>query len=385
MSMVTTLIAAAVTVPSLMSLSLTAFNLLVWPRGRETTTALPSISVLIPARNEERCIEATVRSVMQNADEILECIVCDDGSTDATPGILARLAQEYPKLRVIQGIGLPAGWVGKPHACHRLSQQATGEWLLFLDADTRLQRAGILRAADIMGHYRADVLSVVPHQEMVTPAEQVVMPMLLATYTSWLPLPLIWHSQDPRFLAAMGQFLMVRRDAYTRIGGFESVKAEVVDDMAFCRNAKRAGLRMVFADGTHIASCRMYTSWQEIRDGFSKNLYEGIGATMLGLTVVSGLYFCAFVLPWLLLVAGMTTLLPSVFAVAGATGIVASLTMRLLLAWRMGFSIWSVPLHSFATLAFLSIAWRSWSWSRKGAISWSGRVYASRAQRTGAA
>jgi len=385
MSALTPWIAAAMTVPSLMSLSLTAFNLLVWPRGRQTSAQVPSVSVLIPARNEERCIEATVRSVMQNADDLLECVVCDDGSTDATPQILAALAQEFPKLRVIQGIGLPAGWVGKPHACHRLSMQAAGEWLLFLDADTRLQKGGIRRAADVMSDYAADVLSVVPHQEMVTRAEQIVMPMLLATYTSWLPLPLIWRSQDPRFLAAMGQFLLVRRAAYTTLGGFESVKAEVVDDMAFCRNAKRSGLRMVFADGTHMARCRMYTGWQEIRDGFSKNLYEGIGGNMAGLLVVSGLYFAAFVLPWLLLMAGCLSWIPGIFTLAGAVGVAASLAMRVLLGLRMGFPLWSVLFHPLATLAFLSIAWRSWSWSRRGAIVWSGRVYAARAQRTGAA
>lgn len=385
MSVLTWSIAAALTVPSLMSLSLTAFNLLVWPRGRQTSAQVPSVSVLIPARNEARGIEATVRSVMQNAEDLLECVVCDDGSTDATPQILAALALEFPKLRVIQGIGLPAGWVGKPHACHRLSLQAAGEWLLFLDADTRLQKGGIRRAADVMREYAADVLSVVPHQEMVTRAEQIVMPMLLATYTSWLPLPLIWRSRDPRFLAAMGQFLLVRRAAYTTMGGFEAVKAEVVDDMAFCRNAKQAGLRVVFADGTHMARCRMYTGWQEIRDGFSKNLYEGIGGSMASLLVVSGLYFAAFVLPWLLVMAGCLSWIPGIFTLAGAVGVAASLTMRVLIALRMGFPLWSVLFHPFATLAFLSIAWRSWSWSRRGAIVWSGRVYAARTQRRGAA
>jgi chlorobactene glucosyltransferase len=197
-----------------------------------------------------------------------------------------------------------------------------------------------------------------------------VMPLLHLTYTSWLLLPLIWWTHNRRFLAANGQILLVDRAALAHVGGFESVEREVVDDMALCRRFKEHRLRVVFADGHEMASCRMYASARDVIDGFSKNLSEGVGG-IGGVIVVVALYFCAFVLPWMLLPVSPWA----------ALAVAAGLSLRLLHVVRHGHAVWSALLHPFGVMLFLWIALRSAMWSHRGQISWRGRVYASRSDR----
>ena len=355
------------------ALSLTVFNLVVWPRGtrRRVTNR---VSVLIPARNEEDTIEATVRSAL--AQEVFEVVVYDDQSTDATPDILARIGAEDNRLRVLEGKSLPAGWVGKPHACHRLSEAARGDVFLFLDADVTLRADALERIGGIFGDYEADVVTAVPHQEVEGFVERLVLPLLHLTYVSWLPLPLIWRTRDPRFLAANGQVLAVTRAAYQTVGGFEAVRDAVVDDMAFCAEQKRAGRRVVFADGHDIASCRMYESAGEVWRGFSKNIFEGIGS-VVGLIFVLALYLSAFVWPWIALGVGGALLVPGAIAVA------LNVVQRILLAVRHGHAPEGIVLNPLAVLVLCAIAVNSWLWHLRGNIQWAGRSYARKEARGG--
>jgi chlorobactene glucosyltransferase len=361
--------------PAAGALAISLLNVVGWPRNaKPLASGRPAVSVLIPCRNEERNIETCLRSVFPELIDGDEVIVCDDDSTDETPTILGRLASEFPALRVVSGRPLADGWVGKPNACDVLSRHARNDLLVFVDSDVCLHSGSLGTAAGLLKRYNADVLTAVPRQDMVTIAERVVMPWLDLTYVSWLPMPLVWLSSDPRFLAANGQFLAMNRTAYTACGGFDAVRGEVVDDMALCRNAKRAGLRVVFADGSDLATCRMYRGWDEIRDGFSKNLYEGIGGHPLALLAVMSLYGAAFVLPWLLL--PFAPLLPLAIVQGAAAAVAMNLVQRVVVALQRGHGPLSILLHPAGALAFLGIAVNSYRWSRAGRIQWSGRVYA---------
>jgi chlorobactene glucosyltransferase len=360
----------AVSAPALLALGLTVVNALSWARARKGPDAADtaSASALVPARNEEAAIEDCVRSLL--AEPFDEVVVYDDGSTDGTPAILARMQAEHPRLRVVRGAGLPEGWVGKPHACQRLGEHAVGDLRVFVDADVRVEPGALSRiralAADV------DVLTAVPRQLTGSFMEHLVLPLLHLTYVSWLPLALIPLVRDPRVLAANGQLLAVRRAAWERLGGFSCARADVVDDMAFCRAAKRAGLRVRFADGHLLARCRMYTRGAEVWSGFSKNLYEGLGASPLALLGVLVLYTWAFVLPWALLPFG---------GAPAAVGVAANLAQRVLLAVRHRHSPLSVVLHPVAVCVLLAIAVNSWRWHARGEIAWRGRTYAPRAAR----
>lgn len=357
-----------------LALGLTLFNLVFWPRGRAGAAFDGDISVLIPARDEEATIERCVRAALDGDHDVLEVVVYDDRSSDGTPEILERLQDEYDRLRVVDGEPLPDGWVGKPHACHKLSQAARGDLLLFVDADTFLTESGIGRVASLLHDYGADVVTAVPRQLTESFFERLVLPLLHLTYTSWLPLPLIWRSRDPRFLAANGQVLAIRRSSLEAIGGFEAVRADVVDDMAVCRLAKQRGETVVFSDGYRIASCRMYGSAREVWEGFSKNLYEGIGGTLVALLGVMLVYFLAFVAPYLALAAA--PLVPELLGPA-LVAVGANVLLRTVLTVRFSHAVEGIVLHPVAVLALLGIAFNSFLWTRGNRIKWSGRSYAS--------
>lgn len=378
---------AVLAAPAALPAAITAINALTWARGRPAAMTLggPRISVLIPARDEAATIEGAARAALAASDRVLEVIVYNDGSTDQTGSLLAAIAVDHPRLKVMNGDGLPDGWVGKPHACHRLAQEAEGDLLLYLDADVTLAPGGLERLLELIDRPtargdRPALVTAVPQQLMGSLGERVLMPMLMLTYTSWLPLALIPISRDPRVLAANGQVLMVRRAALQAAGGWEAVRHEIVDDMALCKRVKQTGGAVVFADGHHIAQCRMYTSGAELWAGFSKNLYEGIGGHPLALAAVVALYGACFVLPWVALPIALAAGAP-VWATAAAVGVGLNLLTRLILAERHAHGLLAVALHPLAVLGLLGIAANSMRWSRRGAIEWAGRTYAARSQR----
>lgn len=363
-----------------LALMLTLFNIATWPRGkRGATFGDRRLSVLVPARNEEETIGACVDAILASHHPLHEVIVCDDGSTDKTPEILRDRAASDPRLKIIEGTGLPAGWVGKPHACHQLARAASGDVLLFVDADTFVTDGGIERLASLFESLDAQLVTAVPRQDTGSWFERLILPLLHLTYTSWFPILLTWRSRDVRFLAANGQLLAISRAAYDEIGGFEAVRDEVVDDMAFCRLAKSRGHRVVFADGAEIATCRMYGDAQQVWEGFSKNIFEGLGASIIALGVVLGLYSTAFVLPYLSV--GLGVIFPSLLLPAVA-GVVNNVLLRIVLTWRYGHAPEGILLQPLAVLGLLGIAVNSARWHFGGVIKWSGRVYSGKNNRS---
>ncbi len=359
-------------------------NRLTWPTPRvEASEPGPRTSVLIPARNEEAHIEACVRSVAAQGDFVGEIVVCNDHSTDRTGEILAELQREIPHLQVITGPPLPPGWVGKPHACHKLAQAATGELWMYVDADTRLKPGAVARVHEsFRRHPKAGIVTLVPHQIMDSRGERLLMPLLYLTYLAWLPMVLVYLTRNRFMVAANGQCLAITPDAYRRVGGFEAIATELVDDMALCRLAKIRGVRVLFGDGSHVATCRMYGSGEELVNGFSKNLYEGTGNNPVSLLFFIGSLLLAFVVPYLS--APVLWLTGSQMAPWALAGLGFTVTGRLLLDRRIGAPLWSTLLHPLAVLVMIGVSLRSWMWARKGTILWKGRAYANRRYRADA-
>lgn len=352
-------------------LVMVALNAVTWRRprpGSSSAGAATGVRVLIPARNEAHRIGTALRAAVAQAP----VTVLDDRSTDGTADV-ARDAGAS----VQAGVPLPDGWVGKPWAVHQLGQGCDDDVLLFIDADVALAPGAV--AAIVRELDTCDVLTAVPRQATASLAEHLVLPLLHLTYAAWLPLGLIERTRDPRVLAANGQILALRRSAWDALGGFAPARNEVVDDMAICRAAKRAGLRVRFADGHHLGTARMYEDVRTVVRGFSKNLHEGLGSTPALLAAI-GLYVATFVLPYGAVLAGAlgwTELL-----VPGLVGVGANLGARLLLAVRHGHHPASVLLHPLAVLALCAIALNSWRWARSSRIEWAGRVYPARAGRS---
>lgn len=270
----------------------------------------PGVTLFVPARDEERSIERCVRSLLAQdyPRDRVRVVVLDDRSTDATPTILARLAERDERLRVLRGSDPPAGWVGKCWALHQASAHAgpAARYFLFTDADT-IHDPGMLSAAVGFAEAQgADLLSLGPRQELQSLAERLLLPGILgAAMTSHGTAAQVNDPRRPDLAKAIGQFLLFRAEAYHAIGGHESVHDEIVEDFALARRIKGTGHRLVLADGRDLVQTRMYHSAREIWDGFSKNAYNearqgpggAYGALVVLLAVVLG--------PWLLAWEGL--------------------------------------------------------------------------------
>ena len=367
--------------PIIIPLVNTLLNLFTWPTGSRSYHSNQKISVLIPVRNEERNIEECIEQLLNSCHSIHEIIICDDRSQDNTPTILKQY-RTHPLIKIKQSPPLPQGWIGKPHACHCLASYASGDILLFIDADVRIKPDGIHRIVDLMRRrswdgQRSDIVTAVPQQQMVGRMEKLLLPLLLLSYTSWLPMIFVRLFQTTKMTAANGQVLAITRTCYDQLGGFAAIRKHIVDDMALCRRAKEHGAHVLFADGQDIAQCRMYHSRKEIWEGFSKNIYRGIGGKISNLLLLILLYTSSFVFPYLALCLSLASLLPSSWFFPALFAVFCNLMLRILLAKRYNHTWWSILLHPFAVLYCLSIAINSYWWNLRGNILWRGRQYSS--------
>lgn len=265
---------------------------------------LPGVSVLIPARNEAALIGNVVQALLAQEYPAFEVIVLDDHSDDSTADHARQAGSRDPRLCVQRGAPLPAGWLGKNWACHQLAQVARYELLLFTDADVDWQ-PGALRAAVIhLWANEADLLTVWPTQTTVTWGERLVVPLMALAVLAYLPVWLAHHSPYPLAAAANGQVMLFRRAAYQLCGGHAGVRGEVLEDVRLAQRVKAAGLRLRMADGAGLIRARMYRCWQEVRNGYAKNILAGHWNSPALLLFSTLFHLFVFVGPWLWLVAG---------------------------------------------------------------------------------
>jgi glycosyltransferase involved in cell wall biosynthesis len=273
----------------------------------------PSVSVVIPARNEARNIESCVRSVLSSNYPGLDVTVVDDGSTDGTGDIARRVAANDKRLRVIESGALPEGWFGKQWACESGARASSGEILLFTDADTVHSPDLVTRSVNMMIRRNADLFSVMGRQELGSFWERVIQPQVFATMSvRYGGTESITESPRVKDKIANGQCLFVRRDTYDELGGHSLVKSHVAEDLMMAQRYFARGKRVVLAEGTEHLSTRMYTSLRELVHGWGKNVFAGgrdampagnIGRILFPLALLSGPVF-NFV-PTLVLVAGL--------------------------------------------------------------------------------
>jgi chlorobactene glucosyltransferase len=349
----------------------------------------PRISILIPARNEERCIGACVKSLLAQDYPNFELIVLDDQSSDATPHLLDELGlcAGDPQRRYLRGEPLPAGWVGKNWACAQLARAASGDFLFFTDADT-VHAAGTVSAAVAYAERRrASLLSAWPRLITVTWGEKLIIPMVILLgmthYPHWLVLTLQrWPRAAgllPRVLrrglgAGNGQFMFWRRAAYDRVGGHAALRDHLVEDVALGRAVAARidqGLRLFNCDALRFSTCRMYSSFGEVWEGFTKNLWPAFEGAHVAFFFIGAVQFCTYFAPCVLL--GLKWHGPEhAWLVAEVATIYA---LRILLTWRYRTSWLSCVLHPVAELLGMAIALNSWRLAGRRGVLWKGRRY----------
>ena len=259
----------------------------------------PRISVCVPARNEERGVEACLQSLLNQDYSNFEVIVIDDHSTDSTPDIMQALAQEYSHLKVLEGINLPEDWLGKPFALHQAFKVSQGEYLLFTDADLVFQSTTLNTAVHVMRERELDLLTLMPQAEFGSFWERAVQPVIFGFIASLTRFKNV-NNPDHKSAMGFGAFLMFRRSAYEKIGGHEAGKADVLEDVLIAKRAKRAGLKMLVADGKQLFSIRMYFGLKEIWFGWQKNMFLAMNKSVVKATynifVVLGFLFTPYII-----------------------------------------------------------------------------------------
>jgi hypothetical protein len=270
----------------------------------------PWVSVIIPALNEERHIETALASVLALDYPRLEVIVIDDRSTDATPVLLNRMAARHPRLRVVHLCELPPGWLGKNHALHLGAEQAQGEFLLFTDADVRLEPDTLRRAVRRMLERRLDHLCLIFRLDLPSPLlAMLVTDSLAGLLTAFKP----WRTLEPdsRYFFGAGGFNLVRRSAYAAFGGHRPIRLCPVDDILLGRLVKENGGRQECLNGRHFIRVPWYGSVQEMARGLRKNMFAVLDYRLSGLAAATLLILCLQILPFwgLLLASGWVRLL----------------------------------------------------------------------------
>jgi glycosyltransferase involved in cell wall biosynthesis len=231
------------------------------------TDVIPEVSIIVPARNEEASLGDCLESLAAQTGVTFEIIVVDDGSTDRT----REIAQSFAKVRVISPDPLPNGWTGKNNAVIAGAKAARAQWLLLTDADTVHLPRSLARALAEAKREGADLLSYSPRQLVVTFAERAVMPVIFAELASQYP-PQKVREQNSGIIAANGQYLLVRRAAYDAVGGHAAVATEILEDVALARLFRDKGKHVYFRYGGDAVRARMYRSWKQLREGWTKNL-----------------------------------------------------------------------------------------------------------------
>ena len=329
------------------------------PPPEPPADAAPKVSVLVPARNEADAIGRLIDDVLASRGVELELVVLDDSSSDATASIVAARAEEDPRVRLVAGAPLPAGWCGKQHACWQLAEAARHDLWVFLDVDVSPAPDAIRRGIAFLEASGADLASGFPRQETGSLLEWLLLPLINFVLLGYLPIARSREVNSPSLAAGCGQFFITRRAAYEQAGGHAAIRASLHDGVKLPRAYRRAGLVTDIFDATPIASCRMYDRSIDVWRGLSKNATEGVGsaATILPFTVLLG---GGQVLPPVLAGYGLATRFDGWPAGGGLVAVTAAAVAylpRLLDAIRFRQSLSSVVFQPLAVAVFLAIQW----------------------------
>lgn len=330
----------------------------------------PRVSVVIAARDEARHIAPAVHSVLSQDYARLEVVVVDDRSTDGTGPLLDRLAERHGRLRVLHVDTLPAGWLGKNHALHRGASLATGDLLLFTDADVFMRPEAVRRAVGLLERDGLDHLAVAPRVHAGSPAATLVVAVFLVVFSTFFR---PWKAADPssRWYIGIGAFNLVRTAAYRAIGGHRSIALRPDDDVRLGRALKSAGHRQAAASGTRLVEVEWYPTLGAMARGLRKNAFAVV-EYRLGLVVAGTLLPVLFIfwpLAAIVLTDGLTRWLNAGVVALGAATVADTARAHRLPAWTALF-------HPLGSLLLL---WMVWAAAIRavatGAIEWRGTRY----------
>jgi len=352
------------TLLALGSLFLTIVNAISIKKPSKFTVPLPaSVSILIPMRNESANVNEILKSVdLQKNLESFEIITLNDSSTDNTSDLITKFNFNSRSI-AIEGKTLPTGWLGKNYACHQLALASDAKYLVFIDADVRLSPSAISAAIKTMELNDWDYISPYPAQIAETPLELLIQPLLQWSWFATVPLSIAQRFRIPAMAVANGQFLIVKRTSYFISGGHEKIKNEVIDDIELARLLLKFGFKGGVAEGSAIASCRMYQSATELINGYRKSLWRAFGSPFGSIVAISLLT--------------LSSIMPIIYAMSGSligwVGFLAIVTSRFITAFRTKSRWESALLHPLSVALLIALICWSWIGKIRGDLKWRDR------------
>lgn len=353
---------------------MTFMNILMFRRLPPPSETLPTVSLLIPARDEEANIHDALECARALSGLTVEILVLDDASRDATPEIVRDLSRHDPRIRLVQGTPLPPGWNGKQHACWQLAREAGNPVLVFVDADVRLAPASVARLLTHMERRSLDMVSGFPRQITLSLAEKLVIPQIVVILLGYLPILAARRSRAPKFATACGQLIAIRRETYMASGGHRAIRGSMHDGLQLPRLIREHGGRTDIVNAADLAECRMYETWPQIWQGFAKNATEGM-AKPVALPVWTLLLGGGHVLPCLLFPLAILSGHDGAAQMSGAA--LALLFSARLATARIARQGWlPVLIHPLGILYTLAIQWTALVQAWRGRQqTWRGRTY----------
>jgi len=315
------------------------------------------ISVLIPARNEEKRITPTLEGILNQEYSNFEVVVIDDNSSDGTWETIKAYADRNECMTALRGKKLPEGWKGKPYAMSQLANVAKGEVLVFLDADIMPGPGFLSWVTDALFRHKADSMSAFPRHRAKSLREYIFFPLVYFVNLILLPFWLIKITKHSLFSHAIGQLMVFRREAYVKSGGFAVVSDKILEDIQMARAMKGAGYRHVFLDARKVLSGFMYDSWGHTVSGLKRAIYEYFDKKNYPIVIMSFFAIAFLILPAFLIPISLYYSLPqTLWIILGNIGI--------LLGWSItAFDRrlpWYVPLfYAVQFLYLLIISWES--------------------------
>ncbi|GAA4580124.1 glycosyltransferase [Micromonospora coerulea] len=345
------------------------------PTDRPVEVRTGTVAVLLPLRDEADRVTPCLRALLaQRGVPDLRIMVLDDGSTDGTADVVRAVAGDDRRLTLLTGVAPPPGWLGKPHACWQLATRTdpAATVLAFVDADVVLTPYAVAAAVAELRAAGATLLSPYPRILVRTVADRLVQPLLQWLWLTFLPLRAMERSPRPSLAAAGGQFLVVDRAGYLRAGGHAAVADKVLEDIELARAVKRSGGRIALADGSRLAACRMYESWPQLRDGYTKSLWASFGHPVAAAAAVTMLLLL-YTAPPLVAVAALAAGAPVVAAAALAT-YALGVAGRAVSARATGGRAWPDALvHPVSVVVLGWLTLRSYHLRKRRRLTWRGR------------
>jgi chlorobactene glucosyltransferase len=329
-----------------------------------TKAVTPRVSVLVPARNEAKNLPVLIPTLLNQSYPNLEIIILDDHSDDATLQIASDFALKDLRLQVVQGGDLRHGWLGKPNASRQLAERATGEILIFTDADTIWSNQAVQQIVTAMQKTKADALSAWCGQILTDWFAKLVTPWATWSILAFLPLWLVPNKNFPRVATANGQLLVFRRACYDAIGGFETVKQDLLEDRALALLVKARGFRFELFNGVGSVDCQMYSSVQETYNGYVKGAFAAVDHQLSAMVLRFGLLAWLFVVPWLFLP----------FSELAWISVGLALLGRFITDKIFGFSPMLFLGQLFGHVSAIFITLASWRRYKQGRLAWKGRL-----------